>query len=136
MKFSSNTSPKSANQAFTLVEIMMVIGIMAMIVAIAVPAWLRARSQSRMKSCQENLSKIDGAKEQWAIENKKLPGTTPQVSDLIVGPSTSGYMQYFPVEPSGGTYTINPVGQDPVCSTSYPGHSLLEVGQAITELEF
>jgi len=120
---------------FTLVEIMVVLFIMSMIVAIAAPAWLRARSQSRMKTCQENLSKIDGAKEQWALEHKKLSGTFLAASDLVEGPITSGYIKFFPLEPSGGSYTINPIGEDPECSTGYPGHNMSEIGIAITELE-
>lgn len=120
---------------FSLVEIMVVLFIMSMIVAIAAPAWLRARSQSRMKTCQENLSKIDGAKEQWALEHKKLPNTAVAPSDLVEGPITSGYMKFFPLEPSGGSYTINVVGVDPVCSTGYPGHNISEIGIAITQLE-
>lgn len=120
---------------FTLVEIMVVMFIMAMIVAIAAPAWLRARAQSRMKTCQENLSKIDGAKEQWSLEHKKGTGTSLSESDLVEGPITSGYMKFFPIEPSGGSYTINVIGIDPSCSTGYPGHNMSEIGIAITELE-
>lgn len=53
-------------KGFTLVEIMIVVAIIGIIIAIAVPAFLRARENSRGRACQENLSKIDGAKEQYA----------------------------------------------------------------------
>jgi Tfp pilus assembly protein PilE len=133
-RFSSLRSDRSPG--FTLVEIMVIILIMSIIVAIATPAWIRARSQSRMKSCQENLSKLDGAKEQWALEHKKLPGTVVSEADLVQGPVTTGYMKFFPTEPSGGSYVLNVVGDDPECSTGYPGHHMSEIGLTITELEF
>ncbi|MBI1784687.1 prepilin-type N-terminal cleavage/methylation domain-containing protein [Candidatus Sumerlaeota bacterium] len=121
-------------KGFTLVEIMIVVAIIGILIAIAVPGFIRARSMSRMKSCQENLTKIDGAKEQWALENNKSPGATVNQSDIIKS-NSQGYLKGFPNEPSGGTYTIGAVGSDPTCSTGYPGHSLAQVGQAITDLE-
>lgn len=134
-KFQTHAPSRSKPSGFSLVEVMVVLFIMSMIVAIAAPAWLRARSQSRMKTCQENLSKIDGAKEQWSLEQKKLSGSSVSESDLVQGPVTSGYMKFFPIEPSGGTYSINLIGEDPTCSTGYPGHNMSEIGVAITQLE-
>ncbi len=58
-------------KGFTLVEIMIVVAIIGIIIAIAVPAFLRARENARGRACQENLSKIDGSKEMWALEEKK-----------------------------------------------------------------
>ena len=120
-------------KGFTLVEIMIVVAIIGILIAIAVPGFIRARSQSRMKSCQENLTKIDGAKEQWSLENNQGPGAT--VTSDMIATGNSGYLKTFPKEPSGGTYTINPVGTNPACDTTFPGHSLSEVGLAITTIE-
>lgn len=130
-------SPHRKFRGFTLIEVMIVMLIMFMIVAIAAPAWIRARSQSRMKSCQENLSKIDGVKEQWALEHHKLPDAIPDETDLVLGPNPhkSGYLAFFPVEPSGGAYVIGSMSQAVTCNTGFPGHDLASVGQAITELE-
>lgn len=124
-------------RGFTLIEIMIVMMIMFIIVAIAVPAWIRARSQSRMKSCQENLSKIDGVKEQWALEHHKLPDALPTETDLVLGPNPykSGYLTIFPTEPAGGDYVINNMSQPVTCTTKFPGHDLESIGQAITEIE-
>ena len=121
-------------QGFTLVEIMIVVAIIGIIIAIAVPGFIRARSQSRMKSCQENLTKIDGAKEQMALERNLAPGATIAMSDLAAADGT-GYLKVAPKEPSGGAYTVNAVGTDPTCDTTYPGHSLGEIGDVITAVE-
>jgi len=121
--------------AFTLIEVMIVVAIIGIIVGIAAPAWIRARSQSRMKTCQENLQKIDQSKEQWALANNKKPGSTPAQSDLVDPGAGTGYLKSFPTEPSGGNYVIKPVGEDSECDTTFPGHSLAEVGLVITDIE-
>ena len=69
-------------KGFTLVEIMIVVAIIGILIAIAVPGFVRARSQSRMRACQENLTKIDGAKEQYALEQNKGPGDAVSEDDL------------------------------------------------------
>ena len=114
-------------RGFTLVEIMIVVAIIGILIAIAVPGFLRARENSRGRACQENLTKIDGAKEQWALENKKSNGTSCGSGSAflddtnIFGPN--GYVKKKPTCPSGGSYTVNPIGTDPTCSigtTNYP----------------
>ena len=59
---------------FTLVEIMIVVLILGILLTIAVPNWMKAREGARAKSCLENLRSIEGAKEQWAMENRKGSG--------------------------------------------------------------
>ena len=99
---------------FTLVEIMIVVAIIGILIAIAVPGFVKARTQSRIKACQENLSKIDGAKEQCALENNKTSGATFSWPGDLVG--ASSYIKKEPVCPEGGTYTAGAVGTDPTCS--------------------
>lgn len=109
-------------KGFTLVEIMIVVAIIGIIIAIAVPAFLRARENSRGRACQENLAKIDGAKEQYALEFKLSNGGSVTMGELIDPPGTSagdkaGYLKSEPKCPStGGDYTTNAIGSDPTCA--------------------
>lgn len=105
------------NRAFTLVEIMIVVLIIGILLAIAVPNFIKARESSRTKTCIANLKQIDSAKEQWAMENKKTTGDACAFADLV-----PDYMKAQPSCPSGGTYTVGAVGTAPACSIA--GHSL------------
>ncbi|HEY3896961.1 MAG TPA: prepilin-type N-terminal cleavage/methylation domain-containing protein [Chthoniobacter sp.] len=67
---------------FTLVEIMIVVAIIALLAAIAVPSALRARKRSQATSTLETLRILDAACDQWAIENGQSPGATPTDSQL------------------------------------------------------
>src|ERR1041384_4886037 len=104
---------RKLRHGFTLVEIMIVVLIIGILLAIAVPNFIRARESSRAKSCQANLKSINGAKEQWAMANKKTSADTPSADDLK---GTDKYGKTEPSCPGGGTYTINPIGPEPTCS--------------------
>ena len=67
---------------FTLVEIMIVVAIIALLAAIAVPNFLRARKRSQATRCLEDLRIIDAADDQYAIENNKLSGNTINWTDV------------------------------------------------------
>ena len=121
---------KSSKKGFTLVEIMIVVAIIGILVAIAVPGFINARTQSRQKACVENLSKIDGAKEQWALETNAQVGATPVWTDLV-GANQDGILKKEPVCPAGGTYTIGALSVDPTCNSTEEtkdgkGHNLLD----------
>ena len=66
---------------FTLVEIMIVVAIIALLAAIAVPGFLRARKRSQASKILNDLRLISGAVDQYAIESSKLSGATVQVDD-------------------------------------------------------
>src|SRR5690606_38292290 len=102
-------------------EIMIVVAIIGIIIAIAVPAFLRARETARGRACQENLSKIDGAVEQYAMEHNLGHNGTVNLTDLYNAEGT-GYLKAAPVCPAGGTYdTEISIGDAPECSYEAPG---------------
>ena len=66
---------------FTLVEIMIVVAIIALLAAIAVPGFLRARKRSQASRILNDLRLIDSAVDQYAIENNKASGSTVNIQD-------------------------------------------------------
>src|SRR5580700_3443424 len=69
-------------KGFTLVEIMIVVAIIALLAAIAVPNFLRARKRSQATRILEDLRLLDSACDQYAIENSKMSGMNPSFGDL------------------------------------------------------
>jgi prepilin-type N-terminal cleavage/methylation domain-containing protein len=67
---------------FTLVEIMIVVAIIALLAAIAVPNFLRARKRSQATRVLEDLRMLDAAVDQYAIETNKSSGSHPVIGDL------------------------------------------------------
>jgi type II secretory pathway pseudopilin PulG len=89
------------------------VAIIGILIAIAVPGFVKARVQSRTKACQENLTKIDGAKEQYAMENKQNSLYAPTWSDLV---GNDKYIKSTPKCPENGTYDIGTIGTAPTCT--------------------
>ncbi len=106
------------NKGFTLVEIMIVVAIIGLLAAIALPSFIKARTEAQKNGCIENLRQIDSAKQQWAINEKQDPSATPAWADIL------DYIKNNeqPECPAGGTYTVNAVDTDPVCTVA--GHEL------------
>jgi prepilin-type N-terminal cleavage/methylation domain-containing protein len=109
---------RRGRSGFTLVEIMIVVLIIGILLAIAVPNFVKAREVSRAKSCLSNLRSIAYAKEQWAVEQKKATTDTPADTDLY---GSNGYILATPLCPAGGTYTINNLSTVPSCSIGTNG---------------
>ncbi len=105
------------NKGFTLVEIMIVVLIIGILMAIAVPNFIKARTNSQVGTCIANLRQIESGKEQWAMENKKASTDTPVSTDLA-----PTYLKTYPVCPTSGTYTIGTMAARPACSIA--GHAL------------
>ena len=104
-------------KGFTLVEIMIVVAIIGLLAAIAIPNFVKARDTARQNACIANLKQVDGAKQIYALENNKADTVTPLWADLV-----TDYIKKQPACPSGGTYAINAVSTDPTCTTT--GHAL------------
>jgi len=98
---------------FTLIEIMIVVLIIGILLAIAVPNFMKARESSRTKSCVANLKQIQAAKEQWAMDTQAATGAT--VADTALY-GTGKYIETEPKCPSGGDYTIGALDTKPTCS--------------------
>ncbi len=116
-------------RAFTLLEIMIVIAIVGIILALAVPAFLRSRSRTQLTACQKQQTTIDGAVQQYILlENKPDLKSCPELHgsgwrNILLG--GQNLLRMEPRCPSGGIYTVLPAedpayGSGVVCS--YPTH--------------
>ena len=95
--------------AFTLVEIMIVVAIIGLLAAIAIPNFVKARENAQLNSILNNLRIIEGAKDQWALENKKGTGDTADWTTTTTG--IGGYLKGATVKNVvGETYNQNAIG--------------------------
>lgn len=99
-------------KGFTLVEIMIVVAIIGLLAAIAIPNFVKARETAQKNACINNMRQIDSAKHQWALEYKKGSADTP--TSASVGAYIRGGYPGCPV--SGTTYTIGNMITLPSCT--------------------
>ena len=121
------SSPRKSG--FTLIEIMIVVAIIGLLAAIAIPNFVHARTTAQQNACINNLRQIDGAKQEWALENKASPTASP-TSDLIqpyMGRGSQGSLPSCPLDSANTfntSYTIEAVTTPPVCNISPTNHFL------------
>lgn len=109
-------------RGFTLLEIMVVILIIGILLAIAVPQFINSRTRSQQRACISHLRSLESAKELFTYRNALKQGDT-----IDANLAWSDYSrQPYPICPAGGTYSIGLVGELPTCSlnASTPPHEI------------
>lgn len=115
----NNTSRKAG---FTLVEIMIVVAIIGLLAAIAIPNFVHARTTAQMNGCINNLRQIDAAIQQWSLENNAGSGTavtaaaiTPYLGRGASGSLASVYCPTDVTKTFANSYTITDNSTKPTC---------------------
>jgi prepilin-type N-terminal cleavage/methylation domain-containing protein len=107
----------SRKGGFTLVEIMIVVAIIGLLAAIAIPNFVKARATSQANACINNLRQIDAAANQFALEQKKTSGATITTATDLTPYIKLNSANLIPGCPAGGTYSVTfTVGTSPACS--------------------
>ncbi|MEJ5238561.1 MAG: type II secretion system protein [Limisphaera sp.] len=101
--------------AFTLVEIMIVVAIIGLLAAIAIPNFVKARETSQTNACVNNLRQIDAAKDQWALETGQATGADAEGNRSAI----IEYLRREPTCPVGDApYNFQTIGTNALCTSS------------------
>jgi len=111
-----NNPIKSRRHAFTLVEIMIVVAVIGLLAAMAIPNFVKARATSQANACINNLRKIQDASDQFAIEHGKNTGDHVSLNRDLTPYIKMNSAGKLPACPTRGTYGIENIGDTPVCS--------------------
>ena len=114
---------------FTLVEIMIVVAIIGMLAAMCIPSYVRARANSQATVCVHTMLDLEGAAQQWALEQGKKNGETPTFPDDLMPYIKLNKDGKIPPCPAGGLYDVAALGTIPsvtctVGNTTTPAHQM------------
>ncbi len=119
------TTTAACRAGFTLIEIMIVVAIIGLLAAIAIPNFMTARARTQANVCINNLNKLDGAAQQFAMEQGKKIGDDIHFPSDLTPYIRLNAVNSLPACPAGGSYSDNKVGSLPQCSLGNsvsPGH--------------
>ena len=123
-----NITSSSHRCAFTLVEIMIVVAIIGLLAAIAIPSYLKARATSQANACINNLKQIESAVNQMAMERGLRTGSAYNFPGDITPYMRLTAAGALPPCPAGGAYGEGAIGYaNATCSlgtTVTPAHVL------------
>lgn len=109
-------------KGFTLVEIMIVVAIIGLLAAIAIPNFIQARTKAQTNTCIANLKQVEGAISLWALDNGKKDTDAVTISNLV--PTYVKTTPYCPLDTAKTGYTVTTVGSSPVCPSDPTNHKL------------
>jgi prepilin-type N-terminal cleavage/methylation domain-containing protein len=98
----------SGNAGYTLTEIMIVVGIIAVLTPIVIPNFIKARAHSQRVSCINNIRQIDAAKQEWAVETGQT--TEPDRDGLALYLRAPVERLHCPLDPARTLATSYSVG--------------------------
>ncbi|MFA6321027.1 MAG: prepilin-type N-terminal cleavage/methylation domain-containing protein [Candidatus Omnitrophota bacterium] len=108
-------------KGFTLVEIMIVVAIIGLLAAIAIPNFVKARQKAQQEACIANLRQIEGATQVWAVDTGASDTATVTMNDLV-----PNYIRNTPNCPGNKTvaYVLTTVNARPTCAVNSTTHKL------------
>ncbi len=119
-----NSKIRNSKAAFTLVEIMIVVAIIGLLAALAIPGFVKARKQSQGRRIINDARQMDAAVDQWALENGKKDGDTVDTT------AAASYLKtaWNANDLLNNAYTVNTVGATQVVISATTKSALQGVG--------